>query len=165
MAARELVRRCVEVAAELQRAVRGEQLGAQDARERARRDGGAGLGGDRLGGGIRLLGREAALLDRLVRGIAGGEDVAGHARVGVDLEEAVLVVRQAADERAAEAGEGDHGVRGDQPAVAGDERAVDDPAGTVAPTKLPIRRSTASDATCPKTSSGRSSGVTMVRSG
>ena len=54
-------------------------------------DRGAGLGGDRLGGGVGLLGREAALLDRAGGGVAGGEHVghAAHARVRVDLEEAV----------------------------------------------------------------------------
>jgi hypothetical protein len=53
-------------------------------------------GRDVLGGGVGLLGSQAALLDRKRRSVAGGIDIvdAPHAGVLVDRDEAVLVPRQ-----------------------------------------------------------------------
>ena len=53
--------------------------------------------GDGLGGGVRELRRDAALLHREARDVAGGVDVLEprHARVRVDRDEAVERLRQA----------------------------------------------------------------------
>ena len=121
----------VEVAAQVQRRLAGEDDAAQHAAAGSGREVGAGLGGDRLGGGVRLLGGEAALLDRPGRGVAGGEDVAraGDAAVLVDFDEAVGVCRQAGDPRALRERERDHRVGHDQAAVAGRQRVADDRVG------------------------------------
>ena len=121
----------VEVAAQEQRRLAGEDDAAQHAAAGAGREVGAGLGRDRLGRGVGLLGGEAALLDRPGRRVAGGEDVAraGDAAVLVDSDEALGIRRQAGDPRALQARERDHGVGGDQAPVAGRERAADDRLG------------------------------------
>ena len=110
----------VEVAAQEQRRLAGEDDAAQHAAAGTGREVGAGLGRDRLGRGVGLLGGEAALFDRSGRRVAGGEDVAraGDTAVLVDSDESVGVRRQAGDPRALQARERDHGVGGDQAPVA-----------------------------------------------
>ena len=53
-----------EVAADPLAPAAGEQDAAQDGMERGRVDVGSRVGGDRLGRGVGVLGRKAALLDR-----------------------------------------------------------------------------------------------------
>ena len=141
-----------------------EQTGAQDARERPWRDRRARLGRDRLGGGVGLLGGEPALLDRLVVASPAANTCAVTRAWASMAKEPVLVgspamygpVRRG---RAITASAG----------ISRPSRVTSAPSmarsGTVSPTNAPIRRSIASDATSPKTSSGRRSGVTIVRSG
>ena len=97
----------------------GEQHAAQDRMERLRLDGGAGAGGDRLGGGVRLLGGDPALLDREVGDVAGRPDVArpAYAPALVDRQEPLRIGRQALDRAAGQPRQGDDPV--DLDALAG----------------------------------------------
>ena len=74
----------------------GEQLAAQNRRERLRLDIGAGPGRDVLGGSVGHLGRQPAELHGEVRTVARGIDAgnAAHGAVVIDGEEAMLVLRR-----------------------------------------------------------------------
>src|SRR6185437_10726024 len=71
----------------------GEENSAEHRPERLRLHVRAGQAGDRSRGRVRLLGGEAALLDRKGDGVAAGPDAigTGDAAVGVDLDEATTV--------------------------------------------------------------------------
>ena len=92
----------------------GEQQPAQHRPELLRVELGAGAGGDRLGGGVRLLGGDAALLERAGRRVARRVDVvlAAHEAAEVDRDEPVLVVREAGDLRPGQARQAHHALGG-----------------------------------------------------
>ena len=89
----------IEFGAQVQRRSAGEQQPAQDGRERNGLHRRAELVGDRGGGGVGLLRRKTALLDRETGGVTGGQHAAcAHdVPVRVRRQEALGVARQARD--------------------------------------------------------------------
>ncbi len=85
--------------AQVARPVAGQQQALELGLEGLREHGRAGVGGDLLGGGVGHLAGQAALLDLVVRDIAGSEDARSDAAVRVGDQEAALVGRQAFDRR------------------------------------------------------------------
>ena len=113
--------------AQVLRLAAGQQLGAQHRAEGLRGDVGAGPRRDGAGDRVRLLRRDAALLDRERRTVAGGEDVIGadDAAEVVDGQEPVGVGAQAADAGALEPRQRDDALRAHEDvARGGDHLAV-----------------------------------------
>ena len=156
-----------ELRAQVQRRSAGEQEPAQHGTERLGGGAQAEIRGHGFGRRIGLLGREAALLDRERGRVARGVDAAraGHAAVGVDRDEAVVVAGQALDPRALERGQGDRRVRGARlrPRRAWRRRRRSDSTRPCA-NSIPRSRSSrpvAADAAPPKSWSGAASGDTI----
>jgi len=115
-----------ELHEEERRCAAGEEESSQHRPKRLRLDGGAGVGGDRLGGRIGLLCGKASLLDRERREVAGRVDVGGcmDPPVGVGRNEAVAISRDPFDPRAFQPRKADHSVGPDTPAGNGREPAL-----------------------------------------
>ena len=157
-----------DLGAQVARRRTGEEQSAQDRPERLRLELGAQLRCDRLGGGIGLLGCDTALLDRAGRGVTRRKDAVERldAGMGVDRDEPVAVVWQARDRRSA--------IRGrltTRSASTGGPGAVTSwssraSSGTRSVTSSMPRSSssacTDSEASAPKSSSGRDSWVTSL---
>src|SRR6185436_12733582 len=113
-----------------------EQDAAKDGLERLRLDVGAGPRGDRLGGRVRLLRSEPALLDREGDRIAGRPDGVGarDPAVRVAEDEAAFVARDAPDGGPDRSRQGDDALRVEPPAARLDAqlpvRRADDDSGS-----------------------------------
>ena len=84
--------------------------------------------GDRGGGGVGLLRREPALLDREGRRVSGGEHVVGARDVAVRVgrQEPLLVARQPGIAGSGEHGQAEHGVGDDRAALLEPQHVVGD---------------------------------------
>ena len=105
-----------DVVPEVARLPPGQEQPSEHRPERLRRQIRAGVCRDHLGGGVRLLGSDAALLDREAGDVAGGEDVGETVdlAVRVDGEETLDRLWQAIDTRPPQAWERDDAVGRDR---------------------------------------------------